>query len=69
MTVKIKYLSLSSSSLKSNLILFTNSKLNISGLKKDLSKEEFLYIDELLKSADLKKKIFVFDINSKKKLF
>ena len=68
MSVKIKYSNSSSNSFKSNLILFTNSKLNISGLKKNLSKEEFSYIYDLLKAADLKKKIFIFEINSKKKI-
>ena len=67
MTVKIKYSNSSPKSFKTSLVLFTNNKLNISNLKRYLSKEEFSYINDLLKSADSKKKIFVFKINSKKK--
>ena len=56
MTVKIKYSNSSPKSFKTSLVLFTNNKLNISNLKRYLSKEEFSYINDLLKSADSKKK-------------
>ena len=37
-------------------------------VKKDLSSSEFSYINDLLKTADIKKNLFVFEINSKKKI-
>ena len=37
-------------------------------LKKYLSNNEFSYISDLLKTNDLKKNLFVFDVNSKKKI-
>ena len=68
MTVKINYLSKTISKSSSNLVLFVNEKFNISSLKKNLSDLEFSYINDLLKSSDLKKKILVFEVNSKKKI-
>ena len=38
-------------------------------LKKHISKNEFSYISDLLKTSDLKKDILSFEINSKKKIF
>ena len=37
-------------------------------LKKYLSNAEFSYINDLIKTIDIKKNLFVFDINSKKKI-
>ena len=51
-----------------NLILFSNDNFSINHLKKDISKSEFNYIADLLKTSDLKKKILTFEINSKKKI-
>ncbi len=68
MTVKINYLSKTISKSSSNLVLFVNEKFNISSLKKNLSDLEFSYINDLLKSSDLKKKLLVFEVNSKKKI-
>ena len=67
MSIKINYLNKSSSKTSANLVLFSNEKFNISGLKKYLSNSEFSYIDDLLKTSDLKKKLFVFELTSKKK--
>ncbi len=52
----------------SNLVLFSEGKTNINGLKKYVSSNEFSYINDLLKTSDLKKNLFVFDLNSKKKI-
>ena len=49
--------------------MFFDEKLNINKLKKYLSNSEYTYINELLKNIDKKKKIFEFEINSKKKIF
>ena len=68
MTVQINYKNSASRNKLNNLILFVNEKYDIKGLKKILSNPEFSYISDLLKVSDLKKKIFVFEINSKKKI-
>ncbi len=68
MSIKINYLNKSSSKTSANLVLFSNEKFNISGLKKYLSNSEFSYIHDLLKTSDLKKKLFVFELTSKKKI-
>ena len=52
-----------------NLVLFVDEKFNLSGLKKNISKTEFFYISDLLRTRDLKKKILSFKINSKKTIF
>ena len=69
MTVQINYKSTSSKKNSSNLVLFVDEKFNISGLKKDISNSEFLYISDLLKNSDIKKDLLVFKINSKKTIF
>ena len=69
MSIKINYLNKLSSKSTTNLVLFTEEKFDISGLKKHLSNSEFLYINDLLKSNDLKKNILFFEVNSKKTIF
>ena len=68
MTIKINYKSSFSSKFSGNLVLFTNEKYNINNLKKHISISEFTYMQDLLKSSDLNKKLLVFEINSKKKI-
>jgi len=68
MSVKINYLKKKISTISSNLVLFSNDKFKISNLKKILSNGEFNYINDLLKSSDLKKNLLVFEVNSKKKV-
>ena len=67
MSIKINYLKKANYSSNSNLVLFTNEKFNISNLKKYISVEEFSYINDLLKSRDIKKNILFYELNSKKK--
>ena len=50
------------------LVLFTDEKFNITPLKKYISNFEFSYIKDLLKNSDLKKNLFIFEVNSKKKI-
>ena len=69
MTVQINYKSNISKKALSNLILFTDEKFNIIGLKKHITNSEYLYIADLLKNSDLNKDLLVFEINSKKKIF
>ncbi len=67
MTIKISYLKQSINKFPSNLILFVNDNFKLSGVKKILTNSEFSYIDDLLKSSDLKKNLLVFELSSKKK--
>ena len=68
MSIKINYLKKTSSKSSANLVLFCDDKFNINGLKKFLLNSEFSYINDLLKTSDLKKNLFVFEVNSKKKI-
>ena len=55
MSIEINYLNKTSSTSSSNVVLFTNEKFSIDGLKKFISETEFSYINDLLKTSDLKK--------------
>ena len=68
MSIKISYSSKSIGKRPGNSILFVNEKFNTSSLKKYFSDSEFLYINDLLKNSDLKKKFLVFEVSSKKKI-
>ena len=66
MSLKIKYLQTKYKS-ASNIVLFSDEKFNINKLKIHFSNHEFSYVKDLLKSSDLKKKLLVFELSSKKK--
>ena len=68
MSVKLNYSKKISGKILSNLVLFCDEKYSISRLSKYLSNTEFSYISELLKTIDLKKNLFVFEVSSKKKI-
>ena len=68
MAIKINYVNKTSEKSLGNLVLFSNEKFNINGLKKYLTNSEFSYISDLLKTSDLKKKLLVFELTSKKKI-
>ena len=68
MSLNITYSKKSSSKTSANVVLFVDEKFNISSIKKYLSSSEFSYLNDLLKTFDFKKKMFVFEINSKKKI-
>ena len=67
MSIKINYSNKAVSKSSGNTVLFTDDKFSINAQKKNLSKSEFSYINDLLKTSDLKKNLFVFEVNSKKK--
>ena len=67
MSIKINYLNKASNKASANQVLFVNENFDIKNLKKYLSDSEFSYINDLLKTSDLKKNLFVFEVNSKKK--
>ena len=68
MTIKINYSKKSFNKSKSNLVIFSDEKFRIGNVKKNLSKKELDYINDLLKNLDLKKNLFSFEINSKRKI-
>jgi len=68
MSIQINYKNSSSKKPSTNLVLFTDEKFNINNLKKYISNLEFSYINDLLKTSDLKKNSLVFKVNSKKKI-
>ena len=68
MSVKISYLKKKAIKSSSNLVLFLNDKYSVNNVKKYLSNSEFSYINDLLKTSDLKKNLLVFEVSSKKKI-
>ena len=68
MTININYKKNNTNKISSNLVLFSNDNFDTKGLNRYLSKSEFSYISDLLKTSDLKKNMFVFEVNSKKKI-
>jgi len=68
MPVQISYLKKSIGKSSCNLVLFADDKFNLSSLKKNLTQSEYSYINDLLKNSDLKKKLLIFEVNSKKKI-
>ncbi len=68
MSIKINYISKTNNKAAANIVLFCNEKFNTKNLKKFLSNSEFLYINDLLKTSDLKKNIFIYELSSKKKI-
>ena len=67
MTIKINYSKKSFSKSVSNIILFADEKFKFTNTTKILTNSEQIYITDLLKTYDLKKNLFIFEINSKKK--
>ena len=69
MTVNINYSNKSLNETSSNIVLFANEKFNTDNIKKYVTDNELSYIKDLLKTSDLKKNIFVYELNSKKNNF
>ena len=67
MSVKISYKKLTGKP-STNTVLFVDEKFNTNNLKSYISSADLTFIKELLKNCDLKKKILVFEINSRKKI-
>jgi leucyl aminopeptidase len=68
MSIKINFSNKVSGTSSANYVLFSDEKFNVNSLKKHLSSTEFAYINDLLRTSDLKKNMFVFEVNSKKKI-
>ena len=68
MSIKISFKKSILRKTSSNLVLFVDEKFNTKLIKKYLSNPEFSYISDLLKTSDLKKKLLIFELSSKKKV-
>ena len=68
MSIKINFKNSISKKNTANLVLFADEKFSTKNLKKYVSISEFSYITDLLKNNDLSKNLFVFELNSKKKI-
>ena len=68
MSIKISFKKSIIRKTSSNLVLFVDEKFNTKLIKKYLSNPEFSYISDLLKTSDLKKKLLIFELSSKKKI-
>ena len=68
MTAIIDYKNSPKKNKLTNLVLFCNEKLDISGLNRYVSLKEYSYISDLIKTKDLKKKIHSFELSSKRKI-
>ena len=68
MSVQINYKNIGSKKTLTNLILFVEDNYNTKSLKNHISNSEYTYINDLLKTSDLKKKILIFSLSSKRKI-
>ena len=68
MTVKINYQNSPLKKNVNNVVFFVDEKFNISNIKKYLSRTDYQYTKDLLKTKDLKKKIIISEISSEKKI-
>ncbi len=68
MSLKINFKKSISNKNSTNLVLFVDDKFGVKSISKYISKTEYSYIEDLLKSCDLSKNLFVFELNSKKKI-
>tara|TARA_B100001057_G_scaffold394688_1_gene403939 strand:+ start:784 stop:2241 length:1458 start_codon:yes stop_codon:yes gene_type:complete len=68
MSIQINYKSSGPKKTTNNHIFFVNEKFDVKPLKKYISNSENSYIADLLKNSDLSKNLFVFELNSKKKI-
>ena len=68
MTIKLNYLKKTNIKASSNIVVFVDDKFNTLNLKKYISSREIIYIKDLLRVSDIKKNMFVFEFNSKRKI-
>ena len=60
MSVTIKYINGKQNKPSSNTVLFCDENYKINNIKKFLNNSEFTYINDLLKTVDIKKKLICF---------
>ena len=69
MSIQINYKNKGLKGPSGNPVLFVDENFNIRNIKKFISKNEYSYLFDLLKTSDLKKNLLLFEINSKKTIF
>ena len=69
MTIKIFHKNKILKKTSSNLVLFVDDKYKTGQIKKFVSNFEHSYITDLLKTSDFDKKLLVFELSSKKRIF
>ena len=67
MHVKINYKKTYKNKANSNLVIFTEKEFNTNSFKNKVTKNEFLFINELLKNSNVKENFLDFQVSSKKK--
>ena len=68
MSIQINYKKNPKNVSQNNLILFSNEKFDLKPLKKYMSNSDYKFISDLIKTKNLKQKILIFDLSSKKKI-
>ena len=68
MSIKLNLKNNASNKTSANQVLFVDERFSTNPLKKYISVSEFSYITDLLKSSDLSKNLFIFELSSKKKI-
>ena len=68
MSIKINYSKNLTNNKTANIVLFSNEKFNKNNLKKFITNSELSYVNDLLKTSDLKKNLFIYDLSSKRKI-
>ncbi len=68
MTVQVSHINKANIKTSYNQVLFTNKNLDTNNLKTGFTKDEGIFIKDILKKKNNKKDIFLFNVSSKKKL-
>ncbi len=68
MSLKINYSKKTEANVSKNIVFFVDEKFSTNRVGKNLSSKEIYFINDLLKSADLKKKILTFGMSSNKNI-
>ncbi len=68
MSIKISFKKSKLEKTSANLVLFVEEKFNIRSIKKYISSPDYSFISDLLKTSDLKKRLLIFNLTSKKKI-
>ena len=66
MTLLLNYKNVVSKKNSANVIHLVDEKFNILNLKKYTKDSEYSFLNDLLKTSDIKKEMLSFEINSKK---
>ncbi len=68
MHVQINYKKTLKNKANSNFVIFTEKEFNTNSFKNKVTKNEFLFINELLKNSNVKENFLDFQVSSKKKI-